>query len=240
MGNIRENVGKILNELPKDVELMAAVKERTAEEILEAINAGVKIIGENYIQETERIFSQIEKKSPFKNLKDTLQKDKELCAVKWHFIGHLQKNKVKKAVKKFDMIQTVDSFEIAKEIDKECGKISKVIPVLIEVNSGREKNKFGVFPENVKNLIEEISLFKNLKIMGLMTMGPFLENPEDIRPYFKETRRIFKEIALLELPNTQMKYLSMGMSDSYRVAIEERANIVRIGSKIFGERHYDG
>ncbi|MCK4241345.1 MAG: YggS family pyridoxal phosphate-dependent enzyme, partial [Candidatus Atribacteria bacterium] len=151
---IKENVKKILDELPENVELVAAAKARTSEEIEEAIEAGIKIVGENYIQEAQRAWAVIGKK------------------VKWHFIGHLQKNKVKKAVKIFDMIETVDSYDLAQEINKRCSQISKMMPVLIEVNSGREKQKFGVFPEDVLNLIKEISDFSNIKVIGLMTMGP--------------------------------------------------------------------
>lgn len=209
---------KILNELPKGVKLVAAAKTRTPEEILEAIDAGIKIIGENYVQETQRAFDVIGRK------------------VKWHFIGHLQKNKVKKAVKIFDMIETVDSYDLAKEIDKRCSQISKIMPVLIEINSGREKQKFGVFPEDTENLIKEISDFSNVKIMGLMTMGPRFGNPEDSRPYFVETRKIFEKNKELNIPNIEMRYLSMGMTNSYQIAIEEGANIVRIGTLIFGER----
>jgi pyridoxal phosphate enzyme (YggS family) len=198
---IEENVKKILDELPENVELVAAAKTRTPEEIKEAIEAGVKIVGENYVQEARRAFEVIGKK------------------VKWHFIGHLQKNKVKKAVKIFDMIETVDSYDLAQEINKRCNQISKIMPVLIEINSGKEKQKSGVFPEGVMDLIKKISNFPNIKIMGLMTMGPRFGNPEDSRPYFIETRKIFKKIRERNLPCVEMKYLSMGMTNSYQIAI---------------------
>jgi len=215
---IRENVTRLLSELPEGVELEAAAKTRQPAEILEAIEAGVSIVGENYVQEAERARQLIGDKA------------------KWHFIGHLQKNKVKRAVQIFDMIETVDSQEIAREIDKRCGQIGRIMPVLIELNSGREPQKSGVFPETAVELTVEISTLPNIKVMGLMTMGPFLENPEELRPYFRETRRIFDSIKKLNLPNVDMRYLSMGMTDSYRIAIEEGANIVRIGTKIFGEQ----
>jgi len=207
-----------LDELPENVELVAAAKARTSEEIEEAIEAGIKIVGENYVQEAQRAWAVIGKR------------------VKWHFIGHLQKNKVKKAVKIFDMIETVDSYNLAKEISERCSQISKMMPVLIEVNSGKEKQKFGVFPEDVLNLIKEISDFSNIKVIGLMTMGPRFGNPEDSRPYFIETRKIFEKIKGLNLPNIEMRYLSMGMTNSYQIAIEEKANMVRIGTLIFGKR----
>ena len=217
---IKQNVQKILRELPSGTELVAAAKTRRPEEILEAVESGVKIIGENYVQEAERAHELIGSKA------------------KWHLIGHLQKNKAKKAVKIFDMIETVDSVEIAKELDKRCTKIGKVMPILIEINSGREEQKSGVLPENAEQLIKEISSFQNIKVMGLMTMGPRFGNPEDSRPYFVETRKIFERIKRLDLPDVEMKYLSMGMTNSYQIALEEGANIVRIGSKIFGERNY--
>ena len=218
---IKQNVSQILSELPGRVQLVAAAKTRQPGEVLEAVESGVKIVGENYVQEAERAYEVVGNRA------------------RWHFIGYLQKNKVKKAVRIFDMIETVDSVEIAMEIDKRCAQIGKVMPVLIEVNSGREKQKSGVFPESVEQLAREISAFQNIRVMGLMTMGPRFGNPEDSRPYFVETKKIFEKIKKLNLPNIEMKYLSMGMTNSYKVAIEEGANIVRIGSKIFGERDYE-
>lgn len=218
--SIKENVPEILNTLPVGVELVAAAKARTPEDVLEAVQAGVKIIGENYVQEAERAYQLVGNKA------------------KWHFIGHLQSNKVKKAVDIFDMIETVDSMEIAREIDKRCSQAGKVMPVLVELNSGREKQKSGVFPEFTEQLMKEISSLRNIKVMGLMTMGPLSGDPEDSRPYFAETRKIFDRIKRLDLPQIEMKYLSMGMTNSYKIAIEEGANIVRIGTKIFGERDY--
>jgi len=156
--------------------------------------------------------------------------------VAWHFIGHLQKNKVKRAVAIFDMIETVDSEEIAGEIDKRCAEAGKTMPVLIEINSGREAGKAGVYPENAELLIKAISVLENIRVMGLMTIGPLADSPEDARPYFRETKKVFDRIKSLDLPRVEMKYLSMGMTDSYRVAMSEGANIVRIGSRIFGER----
>ena len=215
---IRENSQKLLKELPAGVELVAAAKTRTAEEVMAAVEAGIKIIGENYIQEAEAIYPAIGNKAH------------------WHFIGHLQKNKVKKAVKLFDMIETVDSVELAQEIDRRCARMGRVMPVLVEINSGREKQKSGVLPEKAELLIKEISSLVNIKVMGLMTMGPRFGNPEDSRPYFVTTKKIFERIKALAIANVEMKYLSMGMTNSYPVALEEGANLVRIGTLIFGER----
>ncbi|MBN2097612.1 MAG: YggS family pyridoxal phosphate-dependent enzyme [Candidatus Omnitrophica bacterium] len=215
---IKENVQRLLKELPEGVQLVAAAKARTAQEIEEAIAAGIKIIGENYVQEAERVFRAVGRK------------------VKRHFIGHLQKNKVNKAVKIFDMIETLDSAPLADALDKACARENKIMPVLVEVNSGREKQKFGVLPEQIQPLIEELSRKQHIKVVGLMTMGPQFGDPEQARPYFKETKKIFERIKGLSLPNVEMQYLSMGMSNSYQVAVAEGANLVRIGSKIFGAR----
>ncbi len=218
MSNIRENVSRILRELPEGVELVAAAKSRQPEEVLEAVEAGVRIIGENYVQEAEKAYEAIGSRA------------------EWHFIGQLQKNKVKKAVRLFDMIETVDSVEIAGEIDKRCTQSNKIMPVLVEVNSGREVQKSGVLPENTEQMVREISGYTNIRVMGLMTMGPASGNPEDSRPHFIETKRIFERIKRLNLPGIEMKYLSMGMTNSYRIAIEEGANVVRLGTILFGER----
>jgi len=215
----KQNVAKLLAELPDGVEVVAAAKTRTPEEILKAVQAGIKIIGENYVKEAKEAYGQVGRRA------------------KWHFIGTFQKHNVrKKVLEMFDMIEGVNSLEIAREIDKKCVQIGKIMPILIEVNSGREPQKSGVFPEDVEQLIREISRLRNIKIMGLMTMGPRFGNPENSRPYFVETRRIFEKIKGLELANVEMKYLSMGMTNSYKVAMEEGANIIRIGTKIFGER----
>ena len=215
---IKDNVTRILSELPEGVQLVAAAKTVAPARILEAIEAGLRIIGENYIQEAETAFDLVGDRA------------------EWHFIGHLQSNKVIKAVKLFDMIETVDSVQIAREIDKRCAQLGKVMPVLVEINSGRERQKSGVLPEKAEGLIRDIAQLENIRVVGLMTMGPRFGNPEDSRPYFIETRKVFESIKALNLPGIDIKYLSMGMTNSYRIAIEEGANIVRIGSKIFGQR----
>ncbi len=217
--SIKQNVTELLAELPAGIQLVAAAKTMDAAKVIEAIEAGVEIIGENYIQEAEAKYNIIGKR------------------VKWHFIGHLQSNKVKKAVAIFDMIETVDSVQIASAINKRCIETGKVMPVLIEINSGSEEQKSGVLPEYAVTFIKEISGFSGIKIMGLMTMGPLAGEPEESRPYFVKTREVFELVKSLDLPGVEMKYLSMGMTNSYKVAIEEGANIVRIGSKIFGQRN---
>lgn len=218
MSVIRENVQSVLAELPPGVELVAAAKTRTPEEVLEAVEAGVRIIGENYVQEAQAVYRVIGSR------------------VRYHFIGHLQRNKVKHAVELFDMIETVDSVRIAVEIDKRCAPIGKAMSVLIEVNSGREPQKFGVIPEDTESLIRDIAQLPNISVQGLMTMGPYAGDPEDARPYFIETKNIFEQLKRLNIPGVDMRFLSMGMTNSYRIAIEEGANIVRIGTRLFGPR----
>ncbi|MFH1847225.1 MAG: YggS family pyridoxal phosphate-dependent enzyme [Candidatus Omnitrophota bacterium] len=213
-------VKEILKEIPSGVRLVAASKTRTSEEIKQAVRAGIKIIGQNYVQEAERAYADIGHD------------------VKWHFIGHLQKNKVKKAVEIFDVIETVDSIVLAREIDKRCSLINKTMFVFVEVNSARESQKSGVFPEKTLAVVKEIAELSRVRVQGLMTMGPFLGDPEKARPFFAETRKIFELIRAENIAGVEMKYLSMGMTNSYNVAIEEGANIIRIGTKIFGERTY--
>ena len=215
---IQENVKKILRELPEGVELVGAAKTRTTDEIEEAIRAGLRIVGHNYVQEAE---------TSFRALGDM---------AKWHMIGHLQSNKAKKAVEIFDMIETVDSMKLAKAISKAALLKQRVMQVLVEINSGEENQKAGVLPVNALSLIREMVRLENVKVVGLMTMGPFVGDPEDARPFFKRTKDLFEEIKQKEIKNLEMRVLSMGMSNSYRIALEEGATMVRIGTKIFGGR----
>ncbi|MEA2008632.1 MAG: YggS family pyridoxal phosphate-dependent enzyme [Chloroflexota bacterium] len=215
---ILESVKRILETIPPKVTLVAAAKTRTLEEVETAIQAGVTHIGYNYIQEALPIIQTIGSR------------------VTWHMIGHLQRNKATKAVQYFDMIETVDSWRLAETLERRCTRFDKTMPVLVEINSGRESNKTGVLPDDVDELIRKISALEHLRVEGLMTMGPRFGNPEDSRPYFQATRATFERLTSLNLPNVTMQYLSMGMSNSYGIAIEEGANIVRIGTKLFGER----
>lgn len=215
---IKENFTKIKNEIPGGVELVVATKARSKEEIEAVIAAGAKVVGENYVKEAEAKYLAIGNK------------------VKWHLIGHLQKNKAKFAVKIFDMIETVDSIELANVIDRESKKINKVMPVLIEVNSAKEEQKTGVLPQNLDKMLEEILKLKNVKLMGLMAMGPAGIDPEGMRPFFRETKELFEHVKNNYSNISDWKFLSMGMSESYNVAVEEGANIVRVGTAIFGRR----
>lgn len=217
---IKENIANILEKLPLGVDLVIAAKQRSLGEIEEAVSAGAKIIGENYVKEAKDKFDVIGNKT------------------KWHLIGHLQKNKAKQAVKIFDMIETLDSLELAAVLDRECKKIDKIMPVLIEVNSACEPQKSGVLPEKIEDFLKEILKFSNLKPEGLMTMGPLLDNAEQVRPYFKSTKKLFNKIKMAYGNKLNWVYLSMGMSSSYRIALQEGANIVRVGTAIFGARKY--
>lgn len=219
--NIEKNYLRIRKEIPEYVTIVLACKKRTPEEIKILINAGATDIGENYVQEAELVYN---------SLKDLNKK------VKWHMIGNLQKNKINKALPIFDVIQTIDTPEKAINIDKRVKSSGKeVIKVLIEVNIGKESKKHGIPPEydGIENLAKLISDLKHLRLEGLMTMGPITNNPEDSRLYFRKTKEIFDRIKSLNLPNVNMKTLSMGMSNTYKVAIEEGSNMVRLGTIIF-------
>jgi len=216
--HIKETVKKCISSLPPDVDLVAAAKTRTPEELKAAVEAGVRIFGYNYLQEAEQMFPHIGH------------------SVQWHMIGHLQSNKAKRAALLFDMIETIDSLKIARQVNRFCADMNKIMPVLIEINSGEESNKTGVLPGDVDDLVREISTLSHLRIQGLMTMGPRFGDPEDARPYFRATKAAFGRLNKANIANVEMRFLSMGMSNSYKIAIEEGANIVRIGTYLFGGR----
>ena len=224
--SIRENYLQIKNEIPDYVKIVLAAKTRTKEEIEEAISAGAKNIGENYVQEAEKMYQELGDKA------------KEL---KWYLIGNLQRNKINKTLKIFDCVQTLDSIELAEALNERAERINKIISVFIEVNIGSEITKAGIKPnyEIIEKLAKYISNLNYLKLEGLMTMGPRVGNAEDVRPYFRRTKEIFEKLKKSNIVNMNLKYLSMGMSNSYKVAIEEGANVVRLGTVIFGEKSCD-
>lgn len=205
-----------VNRNPEEIKLVAVTKTATIEQIKEAINAGVKIIGENKVQEAKEKYQ-------------ILTADTE-----WHLVGHLQTNKVKYAIEIFDCIQTVDSIKLAKEIDKRSLQFGKTTNVLVEVNVSGEESKYGIKPEEVEPFLKEISEFYRIRVRGLMTIAPIEEDKEKVRPYFRKLRELSKEIKSKNIKNVKMDYLSMGMTDDFEVAIEEGANMVRIGRGIFG------
>ncbi|MBN2258025.1 MAG: YggS family pyridoxal phosphate-dependent enzyme, partial [Anaerolineaceae bacterium] len=183
---ISESIKRILETLPAGVILLAAAKTRSLEEVQTVIQAGVTHIGYNYIQESIPIIQVVGSQA------------------NWHMIGHLQTNKAKTAVELFNMIETIDSWRLAQTIDRHCADCGKVMPVLVEINSGREANKTGVLPHKVDELIAQISTLKNIHVEGLMTMGPRFGDPEESRPYFKATREIFERLSARSYPNIKM------------------------------------
>jgi hypothetical protein len=176
---ITTNVEAILRQLPPGVQVVAAVKTRSAAEIMEAHAAGIRIVGENYLQDASAVMPHCH------------------APLEWHFIGHVQKNKVRQIVPAFDLIETVDSLELGRLIASCATKHAKTMPVLIEINSGREPQKHGVWPEQAAELVENLGWLEGLKVVGLMTMGPFLDDPAGLRSYFRATRRLFEELKAL-------------------------------------------
>ena len=203
---------------PDSIKLLAVTKTVFPLYIGKAIDAGISMFGENYVQEAKEKIATIEK------------------SVQWHMIGHLQTNKAKYAVKLFDYIHSVDRIDLARELDKKAGLIGRKINILIEVNVSGEKTKDGIPSDKAINLIKNISPSENLSVRGLMTMAPFLANPENARPYFSALRNLRDNIIREEITGIHMEELSMGMTDDFEVAIEEGATIVRIGRAIFGKR----
>ncbi len=214
---------RIRKEVPDHVTIVLAAKTRTREEVEEAIAAGATDIGENYVQEGESMHAELG----------------ELAhTVTWHMIGDLQTNKINKTLPVFDMIQTVDSLKKAEAVSLRAQRIDKVMPVLIEINIGSERTKSGIAPELslVEALVRDAAALPGITIKGLMTMGPRFGDPEQSRMYFRKTRDIFESIRAQNLDNVAMEHLSMGMSNSYKVAIEEGATMVRLGTCVFGAR----
>ena len=210
---------KACNRPVASIRLVAVSKTMPAEVIREAIEAGVTDLGENYIQEAK------EKVHALATYPAT-----------WHFIGHLQSNKAKYAVRLFDLIHSVDSLKLAKELDKFAGKIDKIQSILIQVNVAREDSKSGVYVEGTVQLLREISRLENISVKGLMTMPPYFNAPEKVRPFFAALRELRDKIIKEAIPNVSMDELSMGMTGDFEAAIEEGATMVRIGTAIFGGR----
>lgn len=205
------------NRNPETVRLVAVGKTQPVERIREAISSGADIIGENYIQEAREKFDQL------------VQMDAQ-----WHFIGHLQRNKAKFAVRMFDLIHTVDSIRLAQELDQQARKVEKVQPILMQVNISGEQTKSGVDEAQALELVQGILDMKNLRLEGLMTMPPFFDAPEKARPFFAALRRMRDRLA--HQLKIELKELSMGMTGDFEVAIEEGATLVRIGTALFGAR----
>ncbi|MEN3037633.1 MAG: YggS family pyridoxal phosphate-dependent enzyme [Candidatus Kryptonium sp.] len=219
---IRQKIREVCQKVgrdPNEITIVAVTKTVPVDKIKEAISAGINDIGENRVQEL------LEKRSYIEN-------------VRWHFVGHLQTNKVKYIVDFVHLIHSVDSLKLALEIEKRAKKINRIIDVLIEVNTSGEKTKHGVKPEETIELAKQISeSCEFIRIKGLMTVAAYLPDPEDVRPMFRLLKQISDEIKKLDIKNVEMKHLSMGMSNDYLIAVEEGATIVRIGTAIFGPRN---
>jgi PLP dependent protein len=219
--NVKDRINKAAlkcNRDPESIQLVAVSKTIPANKVREAIEAGVTILGESYVQEARNKF----------NILGTYP-------VSWHFIGHLQSNKAKYAVRLFDLIHSVDTLKLAHELNEQAKKVNKFQDILIQINISKEASKSGSGIENVAKLIKDIVLFENLSVKGLMAMPPFFNNPEKARPYFIALRNLRDQIQK-DFPGVALNELSMGMTGDFEVAIEEGATFVRIGTAIFGER----
>jgi len=227
--HIRVNINKIMqkiaaaakrcNRSPDTVKLLAVTKTVPPQIIEQAIGAGLKAFGENYVQEAREKIARIQER------------------VQWHMIGHLQTNKAKYVVNLFDYIHSVDRLELAREIDRRAEMAGRQINILIEVNISGESSKSGIRASEAIELIKNVSMMRNLSVRGLMTMAPYSDNPENSRPYFAALKDLQQKIIQEGIAGIQMDELSMGMTDDFEVAIEEGATMVRIGRAIFGERN---
>ena len=218
--SIAGNIEKIREGLPDDVLLVAVTKTRSVEEINEAIEAGITDIGENKVQEV-------------------MDKYDGVSPVNWHFIGHLQRNKVKYIIDKVSLIHSVDSLRLAKEIDRRAAEHNLVMDILIQINPADEESKFGVSLGETKDLLLQIAdECENLRIRGLMSVAPFTEDPQDVGKYFEQVKSLYDELGKIDRARIDFKYLSMGMSHDYEVAVTKGSNLVRVGTAIFGPRDY--
>lgn len=231
MTDIEENLNIVIKNIedackrvgrdPKEVTLIAVSKTKPIDMIEQVYQCNIREFGENYVQElTDKI--------------ECLHKD-----IKWHMIGHLQRNKVKYIIDKVAMIHSVDSFRLAEEISKEAVKKNRIANILVEVNVGLEDSKFGISVQDTENFIQNLSKLPSILIRGLMTSAPFVEDPEENRPLFKKLTQLCIDIKGKNIDNSTMDVLSMGMTNDYIVAVEEGATMVRVGTAIFGARHYN-
>lgn len=220
---VQENIKKACEKAgrnPEEVTLIAVSKTKPVEMLKEAYDAGARFFGENKVQEIQEKY-------------DKLPED-----IHWHMIGHLQRNKIKYIVDKVAMIHSVDSLRLAEAIEAEAAKHQVKVPILIEVNVAEEDSKFGLKMAEVLPLLEQISEFSHIEVKGLMTIAPYVENPEDNREIFRQLKKLSVDIAAKNINNITMSVLSMGMTGDYEVAVQEGATMVRVGTGIFGEREY--
>ncbi len=208
------------NRKREEVTLIAVSKTKPVSMIETIYQAGVREFGENKVQELCEKYELMEKD------------------IHWHMIGHLQRNKVRQVIEKAYLIHSVDSLRLAQQIEQEAAKVGKIVSILVEVNVAEESSKFGIMLEETESFLKEISAFQHISVQGLMTTAPFVENPEENRIYFRKLYQLSVDMKRKNIDNINMNFLSMGMTNDFEVAIEEGANIIRIGTKIFGERNY--
>ena len=231
MQEIRDNISMISQDIsdickrtgkaPESITIIAVTKTVDTDRINYAIECGIKNIGENKVQEVMAKFDNIEGN------------------VNWHLIGHLQTNKVKYIIDKVALIHSVDSIGLAEEISRRAEKAGLIKDILIQVNVAEEETKFGIAYEEIDSIIEQLSKLPGIRVKGLMTIAPYFEDTEQVRPVFRKLKEKFDLLAKAGIPNVEMKYLSMGMTNDYRQAIEEGSNMVRVGTGIFGARNYN-
>lgn len=224
--NYKEVLSRVENAINRsgrrgeEIILVGVSKTQPVERLIEAYKCGLRVFGENKVQEL-------------------MQKYPYLQDAHWHFIGHLQKNKVKYIIDKVDLIHSLDSIELAEEINKRAAKINRIMPLLIQVNIGKEETKSGIFEEDISEFARSISKYPNILIVGIMAIPPVNKNDEMQRGNFKRVFSIYNEVKNYKYDNFDIKYLSMGMTGDFEIAIEEGANIIRVGTGIFGERNYN-
>jgi pyridoxal phosphate enzyme (YggS family) len=226
--SVRENLESVkerieracsrVNRSADEITLVAVTKTVEPERIQEAVDAGVTVLGENRVQEAEPKIGAVR------------------GDIRWHMVGHLQRNKAKKAVEMFDMIQAVDSLKLARELDKRGGEAGRSVDVMVEVNTSGEESKYGVPPDGALDLVGEISELPNVRLRGLMTIGAFTDDESVVRRCFGTLRGLAERVSRAGIPGAEMRYLSMGMTSDFEPAIEEGSNMVRIGTAIFGPR----
>lgn len=228
--DIAQNISEILKNVEAaalkagksfdDITVIAVTKTVDSDKALEAFKAGLINLGENRVQEFVNKYEKLEKNN-----------------INWHIIGHLQKNKVKYIIGKIKLIHSLESLALAEELDKRSKQQGIITEVLVELNIAEEESKFGIKKENLIEFIKSVEDFENIKIVGLMTVAPFVEDKEEVRWVFKEMKHLYDKVSSMSFKNVEMKFLSMGMTNDYDVAIEEGANIIRIGTAIFGSRN---
>ena len=223
LANVEKNIEQACKNAGRsrdEVTLIAVSKTKPVEMLQEIYDENIRDFGENKVQELCSKMGQLP------------------SDIRWHMIGHLQRNKVKYIVGKVELIHSVDTYRLAEEINIQAKKQNVIVPILVEVNIAHEESKFGISAEDAILLVEEISKLENIRIKGLMTIAPYVENPEDNRPYFRKIKQLSVDITNQTRDNVLMEILSMGMTGDYMVAIEEGATMVRVGTGIFGERNY--